>query len=145
MPVAVSGVLIALAGGIAIGLQSLFSGVLGHRVGVMESVLIVHIGGLVLAGLILLFMRGGNLAAWRAVPWYVLCAGFLGVVIIGSMSYAVPRLGLATTLTLAIIAQLVLGALLDHFGLFGAVQRSLGPSRAIGIAVLLVGTWLIVR
>lgn len=138
-------IVIALVGGLAISLQSLFSGTIGRLLGVMESAFIIHLGGVLLAGVILLFMRGGKIGAWQSIPWYVLCAGFIGVVIVGTISYAVPRLGLATTLTLAIIAQLVLGALLAHFGLFGAVQRPLDLSRVAGIVILLIGTWLIIR
>jgi transporter family-2 protein len=67
------------------------------------------------------------------------------VVIVACVSYAVPRLGLATTLTLTIVAQLVLGTILDHFGLLGAIHRPLDVSRAVGMVVLFLGTWLIVR
>jgi bacterial/archaeal transporter family-2 protein len=137
--------LVAIGGGVAISLQSLFSGVIGSRLGILESVFIVHFGGLLLAGALLLAVGGGRIAAWRAVPWYALCAGFLGVAIIAAISYAVPRLGLATTLTLSIITQLILGALLDHFGLFGATVHPLDLSRAIGIGVLFLGTWLVIR
>lgn len=135
----------ALAGGAAICLQSLFSGTLGQRMGVMESVFVIHAGGLLLATAFMLAARGGSLAAWRTVPWYALCAGFLGVGIVAAVSYTVPRLGLASTLTLTIAAQLVLGAVLDHFGWLGAGPRPLDVSRAAGVGVLLVGTWLLLR
>ena len=134
-----------LVAGSAISFQSLFSGTLGSRVGVMESAFIIHLGGLLLAGLILVGMRGGNLGAWRAVPWYVLSAGLLGVLIVGGYSFAVPKLGLAASLTLAIVVQLILGAVLDHFGILGAAQRSFDLWRGAGIVVLLAGTWLILR
>ena len=138
-------ILLMLVAGAAISLQSLFSGTIGSRVGVMESVFVVHLGGLLLAAAILLGMRGGNLAAWRVVPWYAYSAGFLGVVIVGAYSYSVSRIGLASAITLAIVVQLILSAVLDHFGVLGAAQRSFDLSRGIGIAVLLVGTWLILR
>lgn len=141
----VAPVLLMLVAGSAISFQSLFSGTLGSRVGVMESAFIIHLGGLLLAGLILVGMRGGNLSAWRTVPWYVLSAGFLGVLIVGGYSFAVPRLGLAASLTLAIVVQLILGAVLDHFGILGAAQRSFDLWRGAGIVVLLAGTWLILR
>lgn len=124
--------LISLVGGVAICLQSLFSGGIGARVGVAESTFIV-------------FLRGGNLGAWHSVPWYTLTAGFLGVLIVASVSYAVPRLGLASTLTLAIVAQLVVSAVLDHFGWLGAVPRPLDLARIIGLLVLGAGTWLVIR
>ena len=145
MIVSVPAIVAALAGGAAICLQSLFSGTLGERVGVMGSVFVIHAGGLLLAALFILGTRGGALAAWRSVPWYALCAGFLGVGIVAAVSYTVPRLGLAATLTLTIVAQLVLGAVLDHFGWLGAGPRPFDASRAAGMGVLLVGTWLMLR
>lgn len=138
-------ILFILIAGCAITLQSLFAGTLGERLGIMESAFLVHLGGTLLAGAIVLFMRGGNLMAWRDVPWFVFTAGFLGVVIVGAYSYAVPRLGLAASITLAIVAQLILGAVFDHFGLLGTAQKALDPARGLGIAILLVGTWLILR
>lgn len=145
MPSLLPAVLIALVGGVAICLQSLFSGVIGTRVGVAESTFIVHVGGVLLSGAIIVFLRGGNLGAWHSVPWYALTAGFLGVLIVTSVSYAVPRLGLASTLTLTIAAQLLVGVVLDHFGWLGAVPRPLDLARVIGLLVLGAGTWLVIR
>ncbi len=145
MPSLFPAVSVALVAGVAIALQSLFSGIIGGRVGAAESSFIVHLGGFMLSGVILLFLRGGAVAQWHTVPWYALTAGFLGVVIVTSVSFAVPRLGLASTLTLAIVAQLLLGALLDHFGWLGAVPRPLDVFRIVGLAAVAGGTWLVVR
>ncbi|MGC9529635.1 MAG: DMT family transporter [Candidatus Bipolaricaulaceae bacterium] len=135
---------VAAIGGIAICLQSLFSGMIAGHVGVLGGVFIVHLGGLILAG-VLLALRGWDLSGWQGIPWYALSAGFLGVVIVAAVSYAVPRLGLGTTLTMTITAQLLLAAILDHFGLLGAGLRPVDPSRVLGMAALVVGTWLMVR
>jgi len=145
MSIALVASLVAVLGGLAIGFQSFSSGILGDRVGVMESVFILHLGGLLAAALILLFMRGGNVSAWRSVPWYILLGGLLGVIILAAYSFAIPRIGLATTVTLAIVAQLLLSAVIDHFGLLGSIQHSLDLRRAIGMLVLFAGTWLIIR
>ncbi len=138
-------IMIAVGGGAAISFQSLFSGVIGEKLGIIESVFIVHLGGLLLAGTLLLAIGGGNIASWRSVPWYALCAGFIGVAIVASISYAVPRLGLATTLTVTIVSQLIIGAIIDNFGLLGATHHPLDPSRVIGIMILFLGTWLVIR
>jgi len=145
MSIALSAAIVAVVGGLAIGVQSFSAGILGARVGVMESVFIIHLGGLVLSAFILLFMRGGNVAVWRTVPWYILIGGFYGVVILAAYSFAIPRIGLATTVTLAIIAQLILSAILDHYGFLGSVQHTLDWRRGLGMLVLFAGTWLIVR
>lgn len=145
MSVALSATLVAVVGGLAIGFQSFSAGILGDRIGVMESVFIIHLGGLILSAIVLLFMWGGNLTAWRSVPWYILVGGLYGVVILATYSFAIPRIGLATTITLAIVAQLVLSAILDHYGFLGSVQHSFDLRRLIGMLVLFAGTWLIVR
>jgi uncharacterized membrane protein YdcZ (DUF606 family) len=37
------------------------------------------------------------------------------------------------------------GTILDHFGLLGAVEKTLDPARVIGLVVVLVGVWLTVK
>ncbi len=137
--------MVGLAGGIAVGLQAPLASMMSGRLGTLESVFIVHLGGAILAGLPLLVLRGGNLGAWRDVPWYALAAGAFGLVVLSAVSYTIPRIGVATTVTLIVVAQLVTAALLDHFGLLGATVRLLDPVRLLGIGVLLAGTWLIMR
>ena len=136
---------VGLAGGVAVGLQGPLTSMMSERLGTLESIFIVHLGGAILAGLPLLVVRGGNLGAWRSVPWYALGAGALGLVVLGGVSYTIPRIGVATTVTLIVVAELITGALLDHFGLLGATVRVLDPARVIGILVLFAGTWLIMR
>ncbi|MBU1050046.1 DMT family transporter [Candidatus Bipolaricaulota bacterium] len=145
MSVAVFSTVLAVIVGVVIAAQTLFAGTLGHRVGLIESVFIIHLGGFLISGVYLLITGGGNLGAWRAAPWYVLCGGFLGVVIIGGYGYVIPRIGLASSITLAVSAQLIFSAILNHYGVLGAVQHPITLPRVMGILVLLVGTWLIVR
>ncbi len=136
---------VGLAGGVAVGLQGPLTSLMSQRLGTIESVFIVHLGGAILAALPLVVLGGGNLGAWRTVPWYALAAGSLGLVILSAVSYTIPRAGVATTVTLIVAAQLITAALLDHFGLLGAAVRSLDLGRVVGMVVLFVGTWLIVR
>jgi len=138
-------ILIGLAGGIAVGLQSPLSSLMSQRIGTLESVFIVHIGGAIAALLPLLFYSGGKLSQWRMVPWYALIAGVFGLVVIGAVSYMIPRIGVAASIITIVAGQLLVGTLLDHFGLLGATQRSLDPARALGLAVVLVGVWLTVK
>jgi transporter family-2 protein len=100
---------------------------------------------MIVAGALLLVIGGGNLAAWRSVPWYALGAGVWGVVVLSAVSFTIPRIGAAATVTLIVTAQLILSSLLDHFGLLGTSVRPVDLSRLIGIIVMLLGTWLMVR
>ena len=136
---------LAVVGGIAVALQAQFMGQLDRGIGTLESVFITYGSGGLLIALMALGSRGGNLAAWRSVPPYTLSAGILGLVIVGTISYTAPRLGLVVTFTILMTTQFAVGALVDHFGLFDTAVRELDLSRAAGIGMLLAGVWLIMR
>ena len=138
-------ILIGLAGGVAVGLQAPLSSMISQRLGVLESVFIVHLGGAFAALIPLLIYGGGKLGNWRAVPWYALCAGAFGLVVIFSMSYMIPRVGIATSLIILLSGQLLIGTVLDYFGLLGAVQRPIELMRIVGLAVVFLGVWLSVK
>lgn len=138
-------ILIAIIGGVAITLQGQFMGAMDLGLGTRESVFITYASGGVLISILLFLNRGGNLQAWREVPWYAFTAGILGLMIVGAIGYVVPRLGLAPGFTIIVAAQFIAAALIDHFGLFGVVVRPMDLSRTLGLAILMLSVWLIMR
>ena len=138
-------ILIGLAGGVAVGIQSPLASMISQRLGLFESVFIVHLGGALVALIPLLIYSGGKLGQWRSLPWYALGAGIFGLIVIGAISYMIPRVGVAAAITTIVAGQLMVGTILDHFGLLGAAERSLDATRVIGLAVVLVGVWLTVK
>lgn len=139
-------ILIGLIGGVAVGLQSPLASMLSQRLGTFESVFIVHLGGALISLIpLLLFCGGGKLSQWRSVPWYALGAGAFGLVVIGAVSYMIPRVGIAASITTIVAGQLLVGTILDHYGLLGAAVKPLDLTRIIGLAVVLAGVWLTVK
>jgi len=138
-------IIIAAIGGAAISLQGQFMGLMDKAIGTKESVFITYAGGGLLAGVLMLAAGGGNLKAWHAVPWYALIAGAVGLIIVGTIGYTVPRLGLTKAFTIIIASQLFVAAIVDHFGLLGAAARPLELSRLLGIVILVLGVWLTTR
>jgi len=138
-------ILIGLVGGVAVGIQAPLSSMISQRLGIMESIFIVHLGGAIAVLIPLLIYGGGKLGNWRQIPWYALCAGVFGLVVIFSMSYMIPRIGVATALIILLAGQLFIGTVLDHFGLLGAAVRPLDLTRIFGLAVVLAGVWLSVK
>src|SRR5689334_5923075 len=92
-------IIVGLIGGFAVGLQSPLASMISQRLGVFESVFIVHIGGALVALVPILYYAGGKLGEWRSLPWYTLAAGAFGVVVISAISYIIPRAGVAVSVT----------------------------------------------
>jgi transporter family-2 protein len=138
-------ILVALAGGVAVGLQSPLASMLSQRLGILGSIFLVHIGGALLSLLLLLVVGWGKLGEWRSAPWYALCAGFFGVVVIAAISYTIPRVGVAASIITIVAGQLVVGTILDQYGLLGTAIRPLGPSRIVGLVIVMLGVWLTVK
>lgn len=137
--------IIGLCGGLAIGLQVPLASIINQRLGILESVFIIHIGGLLAVLILLLFNKGGNLAQWQTVPWYALLGGMLGVALISAQVYIIPSIGVAATITLIIAGQLVMATCIDHFGLLEIEAKPLSWERISGLAIVLLGVWLTVK
>ena len=137
--------IVAAVAGVAMTAQAQLMGHLDRSMGTIESVFITYGTGAVVIGLIMLAMRGGNLGEWHIAPWYAYSAGLLGLVIVGCIGYATPRLGLALTLTIAVATQFTMAAIVHHFGLLGADQQPMDVSKLSGMAAILFGVWLMVR
>jgi transporter family-2 protein len=69
-----------------------------------------------------------NLAGGLIVAFYVISATLLA-----------PRFGVGNFILFAMVAQIILAALIDHFGWFGVTPRPVNLMRAGGITLLLVG------
>lgn len=138
-------VLVATAGGVAVAMQAQLMGVLDRGLGTLEAIFITYAGGGLLIGLVMLLLRGGNLAAWPTLPWYTLTSGAFGLIIVGAIGYSAPRLGLLAALTVVVAAQYLASAVLEQYGLFGATPRPLDLGRLLGVGCMLVGTWLLLR
>jgi len=137
-------IFVAVVGGLAGALQSQFLGTMEDKVGTLASTFITYGGGGLAAGLLMLAFKGGQIAGIREVPWYAFTAGLMGLIVVASLGISVSNLGLGAGLTLFTGATIVLGALIDHFGLFGD-GRPLDAGRMLGIALVVFGTWLVVR
>ncbi len=137
--------LVAVIGGVAITLQGQFMGVMDQRLGTKESVFITYVIGGIFISLILLATRLGNLKAIRLVPWYGYTSGLLGLVIVGSISYAVPRLGVSRAFTVLVAAQFFVAVVIDHYGLFSAAVQPVTGPRLLGLGLISAGVWLVVR
>lgn len=102
------------------------------------------IGTLALGMIALIMQVKPEGQAVRNIPWWGWIGGLYGCLFVTSIAWGVPKLGVATTMTLVVAGQLVLGVILDHFGAFGTPPQPISWSRLGGI-LLIVGGALLVR
>jgi bacterial/archaeal transporter family-2 protein len=138
-------VLIGVLGGIAVGVQGPIVSQMSQRIGTMAGTFVVHISGAILSGAILLALGGEKIGNWRNLSWYMFLSGSFGVVLYLTINQTMPRLGATTALALIIIGQLVMGIIIDHFGLFGIAVRPIDAMRLAGAGLLIAGGYLIIR
>jgi len=120
---------------------------LGERIGVLEALAFSTALTAGIAVVILLLARASLAGFERAVhqPWWMLLGGVMGLVIVFSITYAGPRIGVTATVGILIAGQLAMGAVIDRWGLFGSERIALHWPRLAGIALLAVGAALSLR
>ena len=100
------------------------------------------IGTAVLGLLALMLQSRPDLTAARALPWYAWIGGVYGVIFVVAATWAVPRMGVATTVTLMVAGQLIVSLVLDHFGAFGVPKQPINLTRIAGIGLVVAGVLL---
>ena len=142
----VSTVVVSIAVGGGIALQSAMNAALARRVGTLEATLVsVTVTWLFIIALLVAGIRSGRLGQVTSAPPYLLLGGFLGAAVLITAVMVVPRLGTGALIASFVVGQLVGAMLLDHFGAFGLRQIPITPVRAGGTILLLVGMRLMLR
>jgi bacterial/archaeal transporter family-2 protein len=139
--------MLAIAAGLAGSVQVAVMSRLGERIGVGEALGFATLVSAAIAFVGLLLVRRSVSGYERALhqPWWVLSGGAIGLFIVFTVTYAGPRIGVAATVGILIAGQLVMGAAIDRWGLFGSERIALHWPRLFGIALLAVGAALSLR
>lgn len=135
---------LAVAAGLAGSVQVALMSRLGERIGVFQALGFSTLLTAVLALGLLVVTRRSVAGYERALhqPWWMLLGGVMGLLIVFTVTYAGPRIGVAATVGILIAGQLVAGAAIDKWGLFGSARIALHWPRLLGIALLAAGAAL---
>ena len=135
---------LAVAAGLAGSIQVAVMSRLGERIGVLEALAFSAAVTAALAVVILLLFRQSVGGFGQAVhqPWWMLTGGLMGALIVFTVTFAGPRIGVAATVGILIAGQLVAGAAIDRWGLFGQDKIALHWPRLLGITLLAAGAAL---
>ena len=86
-----------------------------------------------------------DVAAMKALPWWVWIGGLYGAIFVVTAAWSVPRLGVAMTVILMVAGQILISVLLDHFGALGVPKQPLNLTRLLGVLLVFGGVLLVRR
>ena len=137
---------VMFAAGLGIPVMAALNGGLGRHLGgpLWAGVILLGIGfAVALTAALLLPVPAGPAPAGPGPAPAPLWAGGLFVAFyILSVTLIGPRLGIGTAIVLVLLGQMVSAALIDHFALLSMPARRLDTERAVGLALMALGTWL---
>lgn len=150
--------LLVLAAGVGVSLQSALLGAVRVRQGVLLSMRLSFAGTFagcaalnalgpgsdrLLLGIAALAVGAVLAAASRGLPRGYWGAGLLGLLYIAASGYGVTRLGVGVTVAVVVAGQLLASLGLDAAGMLGVPRRPITTGRLAGAILLVAGVALI--
>jgi transporter family-2 protein len=137
--------IMAVVGG-CIALQAPINAGLGRTTGSFAAATISFaVGTILLAGIVVVSGKAGGLAGVTDVNWYYLLGGLLGAAYVFSALVLVSQIGAGAVAAATVTGQLTTSVILDRIGFLGLDRQPITASRFAGVALLLAGTYLVVR
>jgi transporter family-2 protein len=138
-------ILMALVGGL-IALQPAVNAGLGRATGNIAAAFVSFlIGTLLLAGIMVIAGQASGVVHALDVRWYYLLGGVLGAAYVFTALVTVSAIGAGGVAAATITGQLTAGIVLDRLGVLGLEETPITVERLVGVVLLLVGTFLIIR
>ncbi len=134
--------LLATIGGAAVAVQSKVNGGLGKQVGLIEGSFISFLIGTLVLFFFIIFFGKGNLFAITEVPKWQLIGGILGAIYVSILIFSVNKIGVTSTLMAVVLGQIIIGAMIDHFGFFGGETYPITGNKIIAILLLIFSLYL---
>ncbi len=133
--------------GAVVAAQAPLNSELGRTVGGLQaSVIALGVSFAAIVALTAITGGLGGLADAGDAPWWVLVGGGLvGALYVSSIVWTVRALGAGGLTAATIAGQLALAVVIDHFGWLGVARSPITAAKVVGIALLALGTYLVVR
>ncbi|HEC2224080.1 TPA: DMT family transporter [Staphylococcus delphini] len=75
--------------------------------------------------------------------WWHFVGGALGVIFVTTNIILTPVIGVTFTLITVMVGQIIMGLLIDHFGLFGVPHRHITKQRLLGFVLIIIAIIII--
>ncbi|GGE38210.1 DMT family transporter [Actibacterium pelagium] len=135
--------IIMLAAGIGVPILAALNAALGQRLGspVAAAVVLFSVA-LTIAAVILMISGPSKLAGVVSAPKHLFLAGGLIAFYVLTITWIAPKFGVGNAVFFVLLGQLISAAIIDHFGLMGALPQPISVIRAAGIAVMGLGVFI---
>jgi transporter family-2 protein len=135
----------AFVGG-CIALQAPINAGLGRTTGSYPAAFISFaVGTVILATIVTVTGKVGGVGEVTGVNWYYLLGGALGAAYVFAALSLIGTIGAGGVAAATVTGQLTLSVVLDKIGFLGLEETPISIERMAGVALLLAGTFLIVR
>ncbi len=135
-----SGIIFAIIAGAAMSLQGVFNTRLSENAGLFESNVFVQLTALALSVILMLIFGKGSFSSLFAVDNKLyLTGGLIGALITITVMLSIKNLNPTVAISIILISQLAVAALIDGFGLFSSKQIPFHFTKLIGLALMAIG------
>lgn len=143
--------LLGISGGLVIGFQTAINGRLGTILhSPTKATFIAFLVGAITLSIITIFIGTPIKDCFQAIgkgltkgEWWILLGGICGSLYVFFSVWLVPLIGTGQVIVIALFGQLLFSAVIDQFGMFHAVKRSMTPAKIIGLIAMLAGVMII--
>jgi len=138
----IMGIIFSIVAGMAMSVQGVMNTRLGEGIGNMEANAFVQGTAFALALIVLLFWRQGSFSALGGVNRLYWLGGVLGLVITLTVMLGIKSLGTTVAISIILISQLLVAALIDAFGLMDSEKVAFEWTKYAGLALMTGGVLL---
>ncbi len=136
------GVIFSIIAGAAMSFQGVMNTRLGDKIGLYEANAFVQFIGFLLSVVALLIMGNGDLKGiFQIDKWYLL-GGVLAIVITISVMLGIGNLSPTIAISIILISQLTVAAVIDAFGLLGSERIVFHWTKFVALGLMVGGVVL---
>ncbi|MEO8243189.1 MAG: DMT family transporter [bacterium] len=136
-----------LLAGVGIPILAALNAQLGGRIGAPVAASVVLFAVALVACLVVLAFSGqaAAFAKLSVQPKGLFLAGLFVAFYVLSVTWVAPRFGVGNAVFCVLLGQMIAATLIDQFGLFGAMVRTVTLTRGLGLTAMIAGLVLLQR
>lgn len=136
------GVIFSIIAGAAMSFQGVMNTRLGDKIGLYEANAFVQFIAFLLSVIALLIMGNGDIKSITQVDKWYLLGGVLAIVITISVMLGIGNLSPTIAISIILISQLAVAAVIDAFGILGSEKVAFGWTKFAGLGLMIGGVIL---